>query len=113
MILQQLTFAPDLYQNKGDDYVYNYLEEEITIWSDTCIKDKKAREFINNIKSRRLRGIIKNHFEHECFLRHYTLKDFEEEFVKYLNDKSAKYYFLPGLNDKYEDILKKLLYLDK
>ena len=86
-----------------------YLMENIDFWTETNIKDKKTIEFINNIKSRRLKGIVRKHFEHECYFKHYTLQDFRKEFIDYLNDKEAKYYFLPGLNDHYEDILKYLL----
>lgn len=85
------------------------VEEKITQWSDTNIEDQRAKEFINNIKADYLRSIVRKHFEHECYFKFYTLKHFRKDFIDYLKDKERKYYFLPGLNNHYEDILKMLL----
>lgn len=91
------------------------LSKKIDFWTDTSIKDKKAIEFINNIKSLKLRSIVRNHFEYKCGMidTWYSVEDFKEEFVTYLNKKDNIYYLLPGLNDRYESILKKLLGLEK
>lgn len=80
----------------------------------TAIRDKKTIDFINSIKSRYLRAMIRNHFEHECSMRktYYDLEDFKKEFKSYLDHKELGY-FIYGLNDHYEDILKKLLGLEK
>ena len=91
----------------------SWLTSKIDRWSDTNIKDQRAKSFINSIKSDYLRAIVRKHFEKECYFRLYTLEDFKKEFQDYLNDREAKYYFLPGLNDHYEDILKKLLGIEK
>ena len=91
----------------------NVLRGKIDRWSDTNISDKDAKDFINNIKSDTLRGIVRNHFEHECYNGLYTLNDFKRDFKKYLKDKDRKHYFLPGLNDRYENILKMLLRLEE
>lgn len=93
----------------------NDLREPITKYSDTAIKDQKVIDFINNIKSVHLRSIVRNHFEHECEMinSYYSLDNFKEDFTSYLNNKEAKYYFLPGLDSHYESILKKLLGLEK
>ena len=85
--------------------------DKINIWSDTNIKDQRAKEFLNNIKSDYLRSIVRKHFERECYFRLYTLEDFRNEFLKYLKNKETNYYFLPGLNDHYEEILKVLLHI--
>ena len=91
------------------------MSKKIDQWTYTDIRDKKAIEFINNIKSLKLRSIIRNHFEYKCNMvnSYYSLKDFKEEFITYLNDKKSSYYFLPELNGHYEDILKKLLKIEK
>ena len=83
----------------------------ITAWSDTCIKDQDAIDFINKIQSMKLRRIIREHFESECYNHPYNLKKFKEEFIEYLSKEDIHHYFLPGLNDRLEDILKKLLYI--
>ena len=85
-----------------NDYIIN-------AWSDTNIKDKDAVAFINSIKSLKLRRIVRNHFENECYFINYTLKMFKEDFKEYLKDETNHRYFLPGLNDRTENILKKLL----
>ena len=91
------------------------LTSKIDFWSDTKIRDKKAIEFINNIKSLKLRSIVRNHFETQCSLydQWYSLEDFKNNFKSYLGGKNNNYYFLSGLNDHYEDILKKLLGIEK
>lgn len=91
------------------------LSKNIDHFADTSIRDKKVIEFINNIKCLRLKSIVRNHFEYKCNMINewYSVENFKEEFIKYLNNKDAKYYFLPGLNDHYEDILKKLLKIEK
>lgn len=90
------------------------MSKKIDRWTYTDIRDKKAIEFINNIKSLRLRSIVRNHFEYKCNMvnSYYSLKDFKEEFIKYLNDNNTDGYFLPGLNEHYESILKKLLKME-
>ena len=90
-----------------------YFATKITPWSDTNIRDQKIIDFINNIKSEYLRSIIREHFEHECYFKNYTLEIFKKEFKEYLDDKNIGHYFLPGLNSHYEDILKKLLGIEK
>ena len=92
-----------------NDYEYYYGDGTINAFSGTNIKDPEAIKFINSIKSRRFRQIIRHKFETESYFNYYTLNNFKEDFKKYLNDKNNNYYFLPGLNDRYEDILKKLL----
>ena len=87
----------------------DYFNKNITVWSDTSIRDDKVIDFINNIKAIRLKRIIREHFEHKCYFTNYTLDDFREEFKKYLEDKDDMYRFLPGLDSKYENILKMLL----
>lgn len=89
-----------------------YLEDNIDIWTDTNIVDQRAKQFINNIKSRKLKAIVRKHFEHENHLKLYTLDNFRKDFKVYLKDPDRPYYFLPGLNERTEDILKKLLNLD-
>ena len=91
------------------------MSKKIDRWTYTDIRDKDTIEFINNIKSLRLRSIVRNHFEYQCNMVNtwYSIKDFKEEFITYLNDKNSSYYFLPGLNEHYEDILKKLLKIEK
>lgn len=91
----------------------SYLSSKIDAWSDTNIRDQETKDFINSINSKYLRCVIRKHFEHECYFRYYNLDDFKKEFIEYLNDKEVKHYFLPGLNDHYEDILKKLLNIEK
>ena len=91
----------------------SYLSSKIDAWSNTSIRDQKTKDFINSINSKYLRSIIREHFEHECYFRYYNIDDFKKEFIEYLNDKSINHYFLPGLNDHYEDILKKLLGIEK
>lgn len=92
-----------------NDFEYYYGDGKITPFCDTNIKDQRAIKFINSIKSRKLRQIVRDHFEKECFMRVYRYTDFRNEFIKYLNDSNNMYYFLPGLNDRYENILKLLL----
>ena len=91
------------------------LSKNIDCFTDTNIRDRKTIEFINNIKSLRLKSIVRNYFEYKCGMidSWYSVEKFKEEFIKYLNDKNTTYYFLPGLNEHYEDILKKLLKIEK
>ena len=90
-----------------------YLMSKITPWSDTSIKDQKIVDFINNIRAEKLRGIVREYFEHECYFRSYTLEDFRKEFIRYLKGENNDYRFLPGLGNHYEDILKMLLKIKK
>ena len=89
------------------------MDNKITPWSDTAIKDQKTIEFINNIRVVRLRGIVRDYFEEKCWFNTYTLEDFRKEFIRYLKGENNDYRFLPGLCDRYEDILKMLLKIEK
>jgi len=81
----------------------------ITEYTDTAIKDKDTIDFINNIISIKLQRIVRERFEERCwFDSSYNLKVFREEFKVYLKQDSTSY-FLPGLDERTENILKKLL----
>ena len=65
------------------------LSKNIDRFTDTNIRDRKTIEFINDIKSLRLKSIVRNYFEYKCGMidSWYSVEKFKEEFIKYLNDK--------------------------
>ena len=79
--------------------------------SDTRIKDKKLIEFLNSIKSGKLRRILRYYIEDRCFFENYRYETLVCEFKEYLSDKNTNNYFLPDMNDRLEEILKMLLKL--
>ena len=79
--------------------------------SDTRIKDRKLIEFLNSIKSGKLRRILRYYIEDRCFFENYRYETLRDEFDKYLKDKDNHSYFLPDMNDRLEGILKMLLKL--
>ena len=77
-------------------------------YSDTSIRDKKLIDFLNNLKSKKLRKILRNYLEDKCFFEQYTYDDLKRDFKNHIeNDKNK--YFLPDFNDRLEDILYTLL----
>ena len=79
-------------------------------FSDTSIRDKKIIDFLNNLKSSKLRRILRNHLEKKCYFENYTYDDLKRDFKHHVENDND--YFLPGFNDRLEKILKMLLYTD-
>ena len=82
--------------------------EEIDPFTETNIKDKNLIMFLNNLKSKKLRRILRKYIEKKCYFELYSLDDLEREFKNHYENDNGKY-FLPDMNDRLEDILKMLL----
>ena len=86
----------------------DYYEKIIDGFTVTNIKDQKLIDFLNNLKSIKLRRILREYLEQKCFFEYYTIKDLKEDFKRHEENDVDKY-FLPNMNDRVEGILKMLL----
>lgn len=88
-------------------YEIEYMKE-ITPYTETNIKDKKLIEFLNSLKSSKLRRYLREYLEDKCYFRTYTYDDLKEDFKYHIENDKDKY-FLPGFNERLEGILNDLL----
>ena len=86
---------------------FKYMEE-ITWETETHIKDKALIDFLNSLKSKKLRRILRYYLEERNYWERYNLEDLKRDFYKYLKEDTEKH-FLPDLNDRLEDIMILLL----
>ena len=88
-------------------YEIEYMKE-ITPYTETYIKDEKLIEFLNSLKSTKLRRILREYLEDKCYFKTYTYDNLKADFKYHVeNDKGN--YFLPDFNDRLENILNMLL----
>ena len=88
-------------------YEIEYMKE-ITPYTETNIKDKKLIEFLNSLKSTKLRRLLRGYLEDKCYFNNYTYDNLKADFKYHMeNDKGN--YFLPNFNDRLENILIMLL----
>jgi hypothetical protein len=92
---------------------YEYYNNPINPYSDSCIKDNEIVNFINRIRKTSLRKVVRLYFEDKCYWGRYTLDDFKREFTEYYNDKNKTNYFCEGMDEDKEEILAKILGLKK
>ena len=90
-----------------DYYDIEYMKE-INSDTETYIRDKKLVDFLNSLKSTKLRRILREYLEQKCYTEYYTYDNLVKDFKYHVENDTDKY-FLPGFNDRLEDILNMLL----
>jgi len=80
----------------------------ITSGTETYIKDKKMIDFLNSLKSSKLRRILRSYVEEKCLFKDYTYDNLVEDF-KYHMEHDTGNYFLPEFNDRLENIMEMLI----